>query len=234
MEALSDTMQIDSQFASTAPYPADAVLISQGAEARVYACSLFGRPTILKERFPKQYRHPELDKKLTQSRVNNEARMLARFRRVGIDTPTLYFVDLVNSRIFMERVDGVMVKDFLFSNPDPAEIATHMASIGKTLGRLHAENFVHGDLTTSNMMIRRVSNSLVLIDYGLTFQAYTPEDKAVDLYVLERAFISTHPQSESLFELVLQSYGASWQGGKEILKRLKQVRARGRKKVMLG
>ena len=43
----------------------DWVLLKQGAEARVYSCQLFGKPTIVKERFVKTYRLPELDKKLT-------------------------------------------------------------------------------------------------------------------------------------------------------------------------
>jgi hypothetical protein len=34
------------------------------------------------------------------------------------------------------------------------------------------------------------------------------EDKAVDLYVLERAFASTHPDSEPLFASVLSAYAA--------------------------
>ena len=40
------------------------------------------------------------------------------------------------------------------------------------------------------------------------------EDKAVDLYVLERAFISTHPEAENLFQKVLEGYqsgiGEKW------------------------
>ena len=32
----------------------------------------------------------------------------------------------------------------------------------------------------------------VLIDFGLSFTSTIPEDKAVDLYVLERALISMH------------------------------------------
>lgn len=40
------------------------------------------------------------------------------------------------------------------------------------------------------------------------------EDKAVDLYVLERAFASTHPESTPLFASVLTAYedrmGKNW------------------------
>jgi TP53 regulating kinase and related kinases len=46
-------------------------LLAQGAEARVYVLSQFvgGRPAIVKERFAKSYRLPELDRKLTGKRV---------------------------------------------------------------------------------------------------------------------------------------------------------------------
>jgi tRNA A-37 threonylcarbamoyl transferase component Bud32 len=44
----------------------------------------------------------------------------------------------------------------------------------------------------------------VLIDFGLSFVSNLVEDKAVDLYVLERAFASTHPDSEPLFDAVLK------------------------------
>lgn len=97
-----------------------------------------------------------------------------------------------------------------------------MSAIGAALARLHATNIIHGDLTTSNMMARLtphhpsepfeiVSSGAigtamncraelqVLIDFGLSSTAQFPEHFAVDLYVLERAFASTHPQSEALY-----------------------------------
>jgi TP53 regulating kinase-like protein len=76
----------------------------------------------------------------------------------------------------------------------------------------HKGGVVHGDLTTSNMIIRKETGSLVIyfisfnstksfkvmIDFGLSYVSALPEDKAVDIYVLERAFLSTHPNSEIL------------------------------------
>ena len=47
----------------------------------------------------------------------------------------------------------------------------------------------------------------ILIDFGLSYQSTLIEDKAVDLYVLERAFNSTHPESEPMFAKVLEAYG---------------------------
>lgn len=94
---------------------------------------------------------------------------------------------------------------------------------------------VHGDLTTSNFMVDD-DNELFVLDFGLSYQSTDEEDFAVDLYVLERAMISTHANSESLFVLLLKSYEDSFKDGKGelIVKRLNAVRQRGRKKVAFG
>ncbi|UOH83883.1 EKC/KEOPS complex subunit BUD32 [Cryptococcus neoformans] len=103
-----------------------------------------------------------------------------------------------------------------------------MRSIGAALARLHKTMIIHGDLTTSNMM--------VLIDFGLSSQAQFPENYAVDLYVLERAFASTHPRSEKLYAGVLETYaeGLGEKKWKPIQIKLKDVRRRGRKRDMTG
>lgn len=127
-----------------------------------------------------------------------------------------------------------------------------MARIGCAVGKLHDIGIVHGDLTTSNLMLSPTSPSsttppsppqsdldgdIVLIDFGLAAQSLRQtqeEDRAVDLYVLERAFAATHPRAEHLFEEVLRAYGASYKGAHITLKRLEGVRLRGRKRSMLG
>lgn len=86
---------------------------------------------------------------------------------------------------------------------------------------------IHGDLTTSNMIYK--DGYIFLIDFGLSHVKNSIEDRAVDLYVLERAFISTHPQLEKLFGSVLIAYNEE-----AVLKRLEVVRQRGRKKVAFG
>lgn len=79
-----------------------------------------------------------------------------------------------------------------------------------------------------------LEGDIVLIDFGLAGQSSQDEDKAVDLYVLERAFGSTHPEAEEGFQEVLRAYGESYKGAKVVLKRLEDVRMRGRKRSMLG
>jgi len=117
-----------------------------------------------------------------------------------------------------------------------------MRKVGNAVGGLHKAGIIHGDLTTSNLMLQKpksgtagdLDGEIVLIDFGLATQSVQDEDRAVDLYVLERAFGSTHPQAESLFQEVLRTYAKSYSSGKVVLKRLEEVRMRGRKKSMIG
>lgn len=88
----------------------------------------------------------------------------------------------------------------------------------------------------------------MLIDFGLASTANIAESYAVDLYVLERAFASTHPASEGLYAgvsgdlwalltlQVLEAYGAGMgeKKWKPIETKLKEVRLRGRKRDMTG
>lgn len=60
-----------------------AELLKQGAEARVYRVNFLGKPTIVKQRFPKRYRHPTLDEKLTHRRTTQEVRSILRCRKAG-------------------------------------------------------------------------------------------------------------------------------------------------------
>jgi len=125
---------------------------------------------------------------------------------------------------------------------DSAELKDLMKRVGHAVGRLHDIGIIHGDLTTSNLMLRHakeeatqnLEGDVYLIDFGLATTSSQDEDQAVDLYVLERAFGSTHPQAEGLFKEVLKSYEQSFRRGKTVLKRLEDVRQRGRKKSMLG
>jgi TP53 regulating kinase-like protein len=88
-------------------------MISQGAEGRVFAVQFLQRPTIIKQRFKKTYRHPSLDAKLTKSRLNMEARSITRARKLGVVTPTIYYVDTQQSAIYMEHVVGKPLKDLI-------------------------------------------------------------------------------------------------------------------------
>jgi len=83
---------------------------------------------------------------------------------------------------------------------------------------------------------------LYFIDFGLSFVSSKVEDKAVDIYVLKRAFISTHPGSEALFDQILEKYKGLMSGGPgkneakglQIVAKFKDVEQRGRKRDCFG
>jgi TP53 regulating kinase and related kinases len=84
------------------------------APQRVWKSQFLGRPTIIKQRFKKAYRHPALDTKLTKARLNSEVRHMARARKLGVLTPVVRHVDQEAFAITMEHVDGTSVKEILF------------------------------------------------------------------------------------------------------------------------
>jgi len=217
------------------------ILLKQGAEARVYRTKFYKKKAIVKERFSKSYRHPSLDEKLTQRRTTQEVRSMLRCRKAGICTPSVYFVDYSTHCIFMEEVENcVTARDHINTLLDvPSEesdkrLQSLAEKIGYSLAAMHNVDCIHGDLTTSNILIKAGYENIILIDFGLSFISSLTEDKGVDLYVLERAFLSTHPNTEQLFKIVLESYRKKANKPDEVIKKLDEVRMRGRKRTMVG
>lgn len=219
-------------------------ILKQGAEAKLFICKYLGRPTLIKERFKKNYRHPDLDTSITKDRIRNEARSIVRCKTIGVKTPALYLVDFERRRIYMEHFEqSITAKDFIIARPDSQCIDNLAKMIGETVRKLHENNIIHGDLTTSNMLIVYNSDGvncindfeLAMIDFGLSFIDTSTEDKGVDLYVLERALISTHNDLPDLFEKIFDAYKSySKNNIKEIISKYEDVRARGRKRTMVG
>lgn len=118
--------------------------------------------------------------------------------------------------------------------------------MGRVIAQIHNANVIHGDLTTSNLMLTNSNDDdvkkdswmpkVALIDFGLSgLKAKdSHEEKAVDLYVLERSFTSTHPGSKSLVEELHRAYKGASKTSDSVLQRLHAVRLRGRKRECFG
>ncbi|XP_042321872.1 EKC/KEOPS complex subunit TP53RK [Sceloporus undulatus] len=239
---MADGSSLSNDAEAVPPPPMEGLqLVQQGAEARLYRGLFLGRPAVVKHRFPKRYRHPLLEERLSRRRTAQEARSLLRCRRRGISAPVVYFVDYVSNCIYLEDIVGsTTVRDYIISEQPSGKGASSLTllaeKIGDILAWMHDEDLVHGDLTTSNMLLRPPAEKLdiVLIDFGLSFISALPEDKGVDLYVLEKAFLSTHPNTEALFEALLKKYSSASKKSAPVIKKLDEVRLRGRKRSMVG
>jgi TP53 regulating kinase and related kinases len=195
-----------------------------------------GRPAVRKTRLSKPYRHPDLDARLTARRAAGEARALLRLRRAAVRVPAVYEVDVGAATIVMEFVGGVTMKEALGA-AGAGEGCGLCRAAGEAVRRMHAVDVCHGDLTTSNVL-RAGDGGVVLIDFGLSCQSTAEEEKAVDLYVLERAIEATHPGRAAEFVgAFLDGYRAASSGeeaARPVLARLEEVRSRGRKRDMTG
>jgi len=189
-------------------------LIAKGAESNIVKSSYLGEKAVLKDRIVKNYRIPEIDNKIRRARCKLEARLLSDAKRAGVVTPVLYDVDLENKSILMEEIDGVMVKDII-----DEDLAFR---IGENISRLHGADIIHGDITTSNIMLR--DDQLVFIDFGLGRHSNLDEDKAVDLLVLKKSLQSIdYNLAVKYFDCVLRGYG-----NESIINTISDIESRGR------
>lgn len=216
-------------------------LISQGAEAKILAY----KDLIFKLRLSKEYRHFEIDYSLIKSRTKIERKILFKLSEANIPVPKIFtipeefiipnlskkvnisqFSEIIKNQkdieksiklfspfntICMERIEGISLKKADLNYKINYEL-------GELVRKIHDLNIIHGDLTTENFILK---DKIYIIDFGLSFYSTKDEDKAVDLYVLERAFQCLHGELDGFYDGYKES---------SVLEKLKEVRRRGRKR----
>lgn len=215
----------------------DWTLLFQGAESRIYEGQYNSKLAILKERFIKKYRHPLLDKKLTKERIKSEIKAYTKigqhYKDLSKQMSTILYNDDKNI-IFTKITDSSTLSQYIIqceNEKKPELIEKILLELANLVAKIHRIDLIHGDLTTSNFLVNCNTETLVPIDFGLSYLSKKEEDRAVDLYVLERAIQSTHPGVS--FEIFLKQYEKQM-GNDNIIKKLDQVRMRGRKRLMIG
>ncbi|MBU1204256.1 MAG: Kae1-associated serine/threonine protein kinase [Nanoarchaeota archaeon] len=196
-------------------------ILHRGAEAVLYVNE---QGNIVKDRIKKGYRIEQIDYKLRKFRTRREAKLL---RRQIIPSPEVLSVDETETKITMQYIKGQLIKDILDTISDNQRKKI-CRQIGNNIAKLHDQNIIHGDLTTSNMILK--DDSIYFVDFGLGFISEKAEDKAVDLHLLKKALEAKHYKNfRQCFGAVLQTYKKSRNAG-QVLERLKQVESRGRYK----
>jgi TP53 regulating kinase-like protein len=205
------------------------LLIKKGAEANLYLEDWHDRKVIMKKRFPKAYRLPELDLAIRTQRTIHEPLLIHRAKEAGVPTPTIYMVDLADTNIIMEYIEGKQIKQVL--NDMPKEEKLHLCRlIGGLVARLHKNGIIHGDLTTSNMILTSFGK-IFFVDFGLGEYSDELENHGVDLHLLKRGLQSTHYQyAKECFEAVTAGYSESIgeEAAKKVLEKIREIERRGR------
>lgn len=200
-------------------------LIKRGAEAEIYLSEWQNRQVVLKRRVIKSYRHEEIDRRLREARTKLEAKLISEARRFGVSTPIIYDVDTLESQITMEYINGKQIKEVLHNVGDE-EQKKLCVEVGRCVGRFHKNDLIHGDLTTSNMILR--DDRIYFIDFSLGGKSREIEAKGVDLHLLSEAFESTHSEILDMFNFVLEGYKNEYEEADKVIAKVKEIEKRGR------
>ena len=150
---------------------------------------------------------------------------MAEARAAGVAVPILYDINLVENKIIMEFIDGPTAKHVLDKGGSGAMKVAR--TIGQIVGRLHRAGIIHGDLTTSNMIVR--DGRIVMIDFSLGGKDDRVEARGVDLHLLKEALGSAHARAASYYREALGAYRETMgNGADEIVAKVKEIESRGR------
>jgi TP53 regulating kinase-like protein len=203
-------------------------LLTLGAESAIYIVEYWGKTLALKWRPIKPYLHNEIDKLLRTSRTSRECKMLTFVRTLGVPTPAVHFVDISHHIIVMDFIEGQQLKQ-LVGVSSKKRITSLCYEFGKLLGIMHLSDVVHGDPTTSNVVVDTQSK-MWLVDFGLAEKNATIEMKGVDLHLLRHTYETTHwDLQETMLESTMDGYiEISGDAAEPVLARADEIRERGR------
>jgi Kae1-associated kinase Bud32 len=202
------------------------ILLYQGAEAKICKSKYMGFDVVQKRRITKSYRIKEIDNRLIFFRTKEEAKLMTGARNHGVSVPIIFDVDLENGIIIMEYLKGKRIKDIL-NDLSEEERSRICKMIGENIAKFHNNDIIHGDITTSNMIL--LGDRIHFIDFGLGEINSEIEAKGVDLHVLMEAIESTHSQYSNCFDYVLDGYRKGLKGDADlVVKKVEDIVKRGR------
>jgi len=201
-------------------------IIYQGAEAKICKSKYMDFDVVKKRRIKKSYRIREIDNRLIFYRTKEESKLMTEARKFGVSVPIIFDVDTKNGIITMEFLVGKRIKDILNDLSEKERIRI-CKMIGESIAKLHNNNIIHGDITTSNMIYQ--DDRIHFIDFGLGEKNGEIEAKGVDLHVLMEAIESTHSRYSNCFDYVLEGYKNKLKNdGNLVIKKIAEIVKRGR------
>ncbi len=210
------------------PWPYELKPLSWGAESNLYISEYMGMRVVVKHRILKKYMDKRLALQLRKTRTAVEARLLLEANLAGVKAPLPLHIDADKGLLVMEYIEGELLRTIIERGVSEQWVGDKAREIGGMVALLHNSNIVHGDLTTSNVIVMN-TGELCLIDFGLAFKSNRVEDKAVDIRVLERAVESTHPSVKEVFmEAFIKGYESYSQRPEQVLREYSKLSLMGR------
>ena len=202
-------------------------LLHRGAEADLSLARIGPWRVVVKRRVKKEYRNPTLDEQIRHDRTLSEASRIHEAKTSGARVPSIVGVDVENNAIVMTHLDGRVARGCL-DDMSVNEARKLLRSIGQQVGLLHTAGIVHGDLTTSNVIVSP-SGAPFIVDFGMSRRSIEAEDRGVDLHLLQRSIVASHSKDpSSMMNAMIRGYeqtagkrvaGSTWRKAREIARR---------------
>ena len=179
----------------------------RGAEADLFLSRIEPWDAVVKKRVAKHYRNQILDEQLRRERTLTEASVIHEAKIAGAKVPSILSVDMETTTIVMTRIEGIVARDWIDRN-SPNAAKQLFRRIGAEVARLHAGGIVHGDLTTSNIIVSP-SGVPFIVDFGMSRRSVEPEDRGVDLHLLQRSIRATHEKQSAIIKSLVEGYNSA-------------------------
>jgi TP53 regulating kinase-like protein len=203
--------------------------LHRGAEADLFLSELPPWQAVVKRRVRKAYRHEELDAKIRKERTVKESSAIHEAKIAGARAPSILGLDIERFSIIMTFVEGQVARDTIDTMSDSRRLPL-LEELGRQVGFLHSAGIVHGDLTTSNIIVPDDGKPFI-IDFGMAARSSEPEDRGTDLHLLQRSLIATHAlDATSSFKRVAKGYreSAGERTAESSLRKAMEIARRGR------
>ncbi|WFO76036.1 Kae1-associated kinase Bud32 [Desulfurococcaceae archaeon MEX13E-LK6-19] len=202
--------------------------IARGAEAVLYKTKWLGFDAIVKIRLPKPYRHPKYDELFRYRRTLIEARVIASLKQLGLNVPSLFYVDPDKSILVIEYIGGTRLSNIINSISEDA-LKKIAYKLGQQVCVMHKNNIYHGDLTIANTVVN--NDEVFIIDFGLAGYSTDVEEYAIDIHLLSRGLSALSPDRHDLFmeefkKGYMEQCGAEFT--ENVFQRMREIRLRGR------
>ncbi len=188
-------------------------LVGEGAEARIYESRFLGEKVLVKKRIEKNYRVKELDDKIRRDRTKKEARILSSLFISGVNCPELRFCDADDFSVFFTFIGGRLARSLKLERD-------FFKKAGKQLALMHESGVVHGDFTTSNLIVSK--GNVYVIDFGLSDFSSVLEEQATDLLLFKKSVDAGD------FKAFAGAYSKIKKNASSVVKKMNEIEKRGR------
>jgi len=203
--------------------------LHRGAEADLFLSELPPWKVVVKRRVRKAYRHEQLDFSIRKERTIKESSAIRDAKIAGARLPSILGLDIERSTIIMTFIDGLLARDIIDTMSDARRLSL-LEELGRQVGFLHSGGIMHGDLTTSNIIVP-VDEKPFMIDFGMARKSTDHEDHGSDLHLLQRSLIATHAlDATSSLRRIAKGYRevAGEEMAKSSLRKAAEIARRGR------